>query len=42
VLNFELSSEELAAIDELHTGKRGGPDPAAITLETFDTDIPEA
>jgi len=35
VFDFELSSEELAAIDALDTGRRGGPEPEAITLETF-------
>jgi diketogulonate reductase-like aldo/keto reductase len=27
VFDFELSAEELAAIDALDTGKRGGPSP---------------
>src|SRR5580765_3042154 len=42
VFNFELSAEELSAIDDLNTGRRGGPEPEAITLETFGRDIPEA
>jgi diketogulonate reductase-like aldo/keto reductase len=42
VFDFELTAEELAAIDALDTGKRGGPEPADITLETFGRDIPEA
>ncbi len=42
VFDFELSAEEIAAIDALDTGARGGPDPDSITLETFDIDIPEA
>ncbi|WP_170023717.1 aldo/keto reductase [Isoptericola jiangsuensis] len=42
VLGFELSDAELAAIDALDTGVRGGPEPEAITLETFGRDIPEA
>ncbi|WP_422933211.1 aldo/keto reductase [Sinomonas sp. P47F7] len=42
VFGFELSTEELARIDALDTGVRGGPDPAAVTLEAFHRDIPEA
>jgi diketogulonate reductase-like aldo/keto reductase len=42
VFDFELSADEMAAIDGLETGKRGGPEPEAITLETFGRDIPEA
>ena len=42
VLDFELSADEIAAIDGLDTGRRGGPEPDAITLETFNRDIPEA
>ena len=42
VFGFELSSEELAAIDALETGMRGGPEPEVITLEAFGRDIPEA
>ncbi len=42
VFDFELSAEEMAAIDDLGTGSRGGPDPAAITLEAFGREIPEA
>ena len=42
VFDFELSAEQLAAIDGLDTGKRGGPEPEAITLETFGMAIPEA
>lgn len=34
--------DELSAIDALDTGKRGGPEPQAITLEAFGRDIPEA
>jgi diketogulonate reductase-like aldo/keto reductase len=41
VFDFELSSHELAAIDALDTGKRGGPEPEAITLESFGRPIPE-
>jgi diketogulonate reductase-like aldo/keto reductase len=42
VFDFELSSEQMAAIDGLDTGRRGGPEPDAITLETFGREIPEA
>jgi diketogulonate reductase-like aldo/keto reductase len=42
VFDFELSPEQLAAIDALDTGVRGGPEPEAITLEAFSLDIPEA
>ena len=42
VFDFELSAAELAALDGLDTGVRGGPEPADITLETFGRDIPEA
>jgi 2,5-diketo-D-gluconate reductase A len=42
VFDFELTAEQLAAIDALDTGVRGGPEPAQITRETFGRDIPEA
>jgi 2,5-diketo-D-gluconate reductase A len=42
VFDFELGSEELAAIDALDTGVRGGPEPDSITLEAFGRRIPEA
>jgi len=42
VFDFELTTDELAAIDALDTGRRGGPEPEAITLEAFGRDIPEA
>jgi diketogulonate reductase-like aldo/keto reductase len=41
VFDFSLSADELAAIDALDTGRRGGPEPEAITLETFGRPIPE-
>ena len=41
VFDFELSTEELAAIDALDTGQRGGPEPESITLENFGRSIPE-
>ena len=31
VFDFELTADELAAIDALDTGRRGGPEPDAIT-----------
>jgi diketogulonate reductase-like aldo/keto reductase len=42
VFDFELTPDEIAQIDALDTGVRGGPEPEAVTLETFGRDIPEA
>ena len=42
VFDFELTSDELTAVDALDTGVRRGPEPDAITLETFGREIPEA
>jgi diketogulonate reductase-like aldo/keto reductase len=42
VFDFELSADEIAAIDGLDTGRRGGPEPDAITLEAYGREIPEA
>src|SRR5438270_3179081 len=42
VFDFELSPEDISAIDGLETGRRGGPEPDAVTLEAFARDIPEA
>jgi diketogulonate reductase-like aldo/keto reductase len=42
VFDFELSAEEMTAVDALDTGHRGGPEPEAITLEAFGREIPEA
>jgi hypothetical protein len=42
VFDFELSGDDMAAIDALDTGRRGGPEPDAITLEAFGREIPEA
>ncbi|PWU47364.1 oxidoreductase [Micromonospora globispora] len=42
VFDFELTGEQLVAIDGLDTGRRGGPEPADITLESFGRPIPEA
>jgi diketogulonate reductase-like aldo/keto reductase len=41
VFDFTLTTGELAAIDALDTGKRGGPEPEVITLENFGRPIPE-
>ncbi|MFB2585383.1 aldo/keto reductase [Herbiconiux liukaitaii] len=42
VFDFELTAEEMARIDALDTGVRGGPTPEQVTLETFSREIPEA
>jgi 2,5-diketo-D-gluconate reductase A len=42
IFDFELTAEELAAIDALDTGVRLGPEPATITLDTHGRSIPEA
>jgi 2,5-diketo-D-gluconate reductase A len=42
VFDFELSADEMTAIDGLDTGRRGGPEPDAITLDRFGLEIPEA
>jgi diketogulonate reductase-like aldo/keto reductase len=42
VFGFELTADEVAAIDGLDTGKRGGPEPDAITLDSFGQEIPKA
>ena len=42
VFDFELDRAQLAAIDALDTGARGGPEPDSITLEAYGRDIPEA
>jgi diketogulonate reductase-like aldo/keto reductase len=42
VFGFELTAGELAALDGLNTGVRGGPEPASVTPEAFGRDIPEA
>ena len=41
VFDFELSADEMTAIDALDTGDRGGPEPEAITLEAFGREITE-
>jgi len=42
VFDFELSGEELAAMDSLDTGNRNGPDPDVAREERFAMVIPEA
>lgn len=42
VFDFELTADQLAAIDALDTGVRGGPEPEDITREKFGIEIPEA
>ena len=42
VFDFELGADELARIDALDTGVRGGPEPEDVTLESFGRAIPEA
>jgi 2,5-diketo-D-gluconate reductase A len=42
VFDFDLSAEQLAAIDALDTGVRGGPEPEAITRENYAMEIREA
>jgi len=42
IFDFELTGEQVAAIDALDTGVRGGPDPDSITLESYGRPIPEA
>ena len=42
VFDFELTDQQLTAIDALDTGVRGGPDPDSITLDNYGTPIPEA
>ncbi|MFY1825594.1 aldo/keto reductase [Myxococcus fulvus] len=42
VFDFELSREQVAAIDALDTEVRGGPDPDSITLDNYGKAIPEA
>src|SRR6201992_169915 len=41
VFDFELTASEVAAIAGLDTGKRGAPEPDAITLQSFGREIPE-
>lgn len=42
VFDFDLTADELAAIDGLDTGVRSGPDPDSITMKNYGMPIPEA
>ena len=42
IFDFTLGEDELAVIDALETGRRGGPVPEDITLADFSQEIPEA
>ena len=42
IFDFELSADQIAAIDALDTGVRGGPEPESITLDIYGREIPEA
>lgn len=42
VFDFDLTVDDIAAINPLDTGKRGGPEPEDITLESYGMPIPEA
>ncbi|MEU3859647.1 aldo/keto reductase [Streptomyces sp. NPDC028722] len=42
VFDFELTADELTALNALETGRRGGPEPEAVTLADFGRAIPEA
>lgn len=42
VFDFELSDQEISAINALDGDKRGGPEPEEMTLEKFGMPIPEA
>lgn len=42
VFDFHLTADELARLDELDTGVRGGPEPEDVTLDNFSREIPEA
>lgn len=41
-VEYELSADDLKAIDPLNTGKSGGPELDADALEAFGFTIPEA
>ena len=42
VFDFELTQQQITAIDDLDTGVRGGPEPDSITLANYGREIPEA
>jgi diketogulonate reductase-like aldo/keto reductase len=41
VFDFRLTEQEVAAIDSLDTGVRGGPEPASVNREAFNFRIPD-
>jgi diketogulonate reductase-like aldo/keto reductase len=41
IFDFRLTDDELAAIDALDTGVRGGPEPEQITRRNFGVQIPD-
>ncbi|MCU1529260.1 MAG: morA [Frondihabitans sp.] len=42
VFDFDLSADEISALDSLDRGVRGGPAPEDVTIAAFGRDIPEA
>jgi len=42
VFDFELTPKQMTLIGDLDTGKRSGPEPDSITLETANWPVPEA
>lgn len=42
VFDFELAAGEIAQLDALDTGVRGGPEPEGVTVATYGFEIPEA
>ncbi|WP_236654346.1 aldo/keto reductase [Streptacidiphilus anmyonensis] len=42
VFGFDLGPDQLAALDALDTGRRGGPEPEDVTLQAYGRAIPEA
>jgi diketogulonate reductase-like aldo/keto reductase len=41
IFDFELTPDEVQAIDALETGKRGGPDPQLVTAHSFAITVPQ-
>lgn len=42
VFDFQLTADDVSRIDSLDTDRRGGPEPASLTLDNFGFEIPEA
>jgi len=42
VFDFELTGDQIKALNRLNTGVRGGPEPGSVTPEAFGRNIPEA